>query len=343
MDVLRSLVFLLGILFSTAIGQQLPRITGISQPIFVKKGENISMYCMAEDIGNNKVVWIHIKDGVNRILTHGADKLTGDPAVSVSQEGDNKFILDVRNVDERDGGLYQCQITSERIVSENVEVFILTMPVINEISMADNGSISEGGEVRLYCNATGSPKPDITWRRKNDEILPMGTREYSGDEMLITNINRNDRGAYTCTATNDVGSDTTEISVVVNFVPEVLTPRPRSPASQGSSAELECLFVGHPSLAITWFNEHGEDVTDFGVYKTTNTPSDVNMDELRSMIVISKVNQHHYGKYRCNAKNEVGEIDGFIELYEVTSGSSMVSLSLVLSFLIVMVTSLLIS
>ena len=35
-------------------------------------------------------------------------------------------------------------------------------------------NIAEGQQAQLVCTADGYPKPDISWKRDNDELLPTG-------------------------------------------------------------------------------------------------------------------------------------------------------------------------
>lgn len=37
--------------------------------------------------------------------------------------------------------------------------------------------VREGSNVTLRCAATGSPMPNITWKRETGELMPYGTNE----------------------------------------------------------------------------------------------------------------------------------------------------------------------
>ena len=57
-----------------------------------------------------------------------------------------------------------------------------------------NQTVQETDSVTFYCNATGNPKPTITWY-KDGETVAHG-------EMLRFESNRNDSGDYWCLAEN---------------------------------------------------------------------------------------------------------------------------------------------
>ena len=63
-----------------------------------------------------------------------------------------------------------------------------------------NVSVVEGGNVSLYCNASGVPDPTVTWSEDADEVI-------MGRWLNITNISRpadktNDFYIYQCHANN---------------------------------------------------------------------------------------------------------------------------------------------
>ena len=67
--------------------------------------------------------------------------------------------------------------------------------------------VCEGSLVPLVCNATGKPKPNITWTKVegNDTdsapLLPLVDGKY-----VLSNIQRSANGTYRCTANNGVGT-----------------------------------------------------------------------------------------------------------------------------------------
>ena len=64
-------------------------------------------------------------------------------------------------------------------------------------------TVLEGRNATVYCNATGNPKPNITWTKDgNPAVL------YQGETYGIVNIQRQSAGDYRCTAWNGVGNRT---------------------------------------------------------------------------------------------------------------------------------------
>ena len=90
-----------------------------------------------------------------------------------------------------------------------------------------NVTKNEGEDVTLYCNATGVPKPSITWQKDNLTINPSADFRISisqdGTQLNITNLNRTDIGEYKCVANNSEGSNTsTPATLTVKCMERIL-------------------------------------------------------------------------------------------------------------------------
>ena len=75
-------------------------------------------------------------------------------------------------------------------------------------------TVREGDNVTLFCNATGNPKPSITWTidglTLNDTVHPRISLSSDNKKLTVKNVNRTDRHhKYRCLANN---SDETIIS-----------------------------------------------------------------------------------------------------------------------------------
>ncbi|KAK0411598.1 hypothetical protein QR680_005736 [Steinernema hermaphroditum] len=81
-------------------------------------------------------------------------------------------------------------------------------------------STKPGSHVTFRCRAVGSPKPRITWFFNGVEIANLkGHFQVSDDETELTigHVTRQDHGAYSCMAGNDVGAMTSEFRLSVEI------------------------------------------------------------------------------------------------------------------------------
>ena len=70
-------------------------------------------------------------------------------------------------------------------------------------------TVIENNNVTFHCNATGNPRPNITWIK--DGSL---TVLHQGETYSIVNIQRQAAGDYTCTAWNGLGELTNATATV---------------------------------------------------------------------------------------------------------------------------------
>ena len=73
---------------------------------------------------------------------------------------------------------------------------------------------NETDEVKLFCNSTGNPRPNITWtflNGSNSRNLP------TGETLILSNVTRNQAGTYQCTAANGLMvPNTANVQVTIN-------------------------------------------------------------------------------------------------------------------------------
>ena len=72
-------------------------------------------------------------------------------------------------------------------------------PVI--VTSPKDASVIEFNELLSFCNASGQPRPLVTWRRKDT-----GLEFPPGEYFLLPNVSRDDTGLYECIAKNRVGN-----------------------------------------------------------------------------------------------------------------------------------------
>ena len=115
-------------------------------------------------------------------------------------EDESSYTITIKDIRKADAGKYQCQvlISSDGSITEDVEIKINLPPVIKKDSLGQTEVVEEGGSVELSCDATGYPRPKITWTRKDGSLLPNGKASFPTSRMLIPKVRREDRGNRTC-------------------------------------------------------------------------------------------------------------------------------------------------
>ena len=163
-----------------------PKISLSFGPSYVEKNKDITLpTCHVTSYPPAVITWSAV---------HGEIAQAG----TVMKDGQ----LSITNAQKKESGLYKCEATNilghesafTQLNVVELPRFTVSPPVTLEVETNKNITVS--------CQATGDPKPTVTWVRKNDE-LPVGRARVNVDGTLqIWNPKEEDSGIYTCTATS---------------------------------------------------------------------------------------------------------------------------------------------
>ncbi|KAM6141183.1 matrix-remodeling-associated protein 5 [Erethizon dorsatum] len=169
-------------------------------------------------------------------------------------------------------------------------------------------SVTAESDATFPCEATGKPKPFITWtkvstgalmtpntRVQRFEVLKNGT-------LLIRRAQVQDRGQYLCTASNVHGVDKMGVllSVTVQQPRILASPYQDVTVYLGDTISVECLAKGTPAPQISWIFPDGR------VWHTVSAAEGrVTLHENRTLS-IKDASFADRGVYKCVASNAAG-------------------------------------
>uniref|UniRef100_A0A8C9XQ01 Sidekick cell adhesion molecule 1 n=1 Tax=Sander lucioperca TaxID=283035 RepID=A0A8C9XQ01_SANLU len=205
---------------------------------------NVDIPCLATGVPQPRIEWY--KDAVPL-------SILANPRYKVSAGTG----LTVRRVQPGDGGIFQCfarnaagetQAHTQLLVSSVAPTF--TFPQSDQ-------TVTDGTTALFMCQASGAPKPAITWR-KGSQILASGSVQVPRFTLLqsgglqIQPISLQDTGEYTCIASNSEGTINATSMLTVWSRTVISVPPTDQRVIKGTTAILDCNATHDPRVNISF-------------------------------------------------------------------------------------------
>ncbi|XP_042208315.1 zwei Ig domain protein zig-8-like [Homarus americanus] len=175
-------------------------------------GKTVVLNCRVKNIGNKTVSWVRHRD--IHLLTVGAFTYTSDERFSARHaEGSEDWLLMVHYLQERDAGLYECQISTTPPQSHYVHLSVVEPETV--ITGGPDLYINTGSRLALTCSVKYSPEPPafIFWYH-NDKLVSYERHRGAGVEvstergvvstsrLRVAVVEQRHSGVYTCSPAN---------------------------------------------------------------------------------------------------------------------------------------------
>nr|CAD7585663.1 unnamed protein product [Timema genevievae] len=277
-----------------------PVITTKGQVFNAKPGDTVILPCNLENVDDAYVVmWIH---GSTTLFT---DNVQQHKDARLRRHPNNT--LEISRVTGEDSGTYTCKISAQPVVEISHTLNVPSPPkIVRVLPEASNRMLLKGTSLTLQCDATGHPKPTITWSRSNRN-MPSGEKTVQGSSITFDSIDRHHAGTYDCTATNGIDKPARgTITIHVKYAPEIRVDKETVNSGEGYESALLCTVHAEPSATVTWAKD-GKPVN-----LSSHMKSEV--DQHTHILKISKTKKGDFGRYTCIANNTVGTKTKVIEL-----------------------------
>ncbi|XP_026830850.1 neurotrimin isoform X2 [Ooceraea biroi] len=283
-------------------------------------GREAILACVVQDLAGYKVAWLRVD--TQTILTIATHVITKNHRIGVTHSDHRTWFLHIREVRESDRGWYMCQINTDPMKSQIGYLQVVVPPDILDYDTSADMVVMEGRNVSLRCAATGSPAPNITWRREDGQPIHRDTNSSSveGPSLNITKVNRQHMGSYLCIASNGVPPSVSKrIMLTVHFAPLVSVQNQLVGVHEGERLTLECSSEAFPKSINYWTRDQDKIVPQGGKYEPVLVD---NAYKIHMKLTISSVGPSDYGTYKCVSRNSLGDSDGSIKVYELSSSTS---------------------
>ncbi|XP_021050559.1 hemicentin-2 [Mus pahari] len=269
-----------------------PQVTGLWEPlttVSVIQDGNTTLACNATGKPLPVVTWQ--RDG---------QPVSMEPGLRLQNQNHS---LHVERAQASHAGSYSCvaENTAGR-AERRFALSVLAPPhLTGDSDSLTNVTATLHGSLTLLCEAAGVPAPTVQWFREGQPISPReGTYLLAGGWMLkMTQAQEQDRGLYSCLASNEAGEARRNFSVDVLVPPSIENEDLEEviKVPEGQTAQLECNATGHPPPKVTWFKD--------GQSLAVEDPYEMSPDG--AFLWIPQANLSNAGHYSCIASNAVGE------------------------------------
>ncbi|KAG7157354.1 Neuroglian-like 1 [Homarus americanus] len=211
-------------------------------------------------------------------------------------------VLVLEDLEEVDMGSYYCQATNEAGESDtqHFTVYVEAAPEF----VVEPGVINspQGATAVFNCEASGDPKPTITWT-KNGQLLD--THETT---VVFDTLESSMKAAIACNASNEHGYVYKSVYLnVLSLPPEWLTEPADLAVLEGGAATLECEAYGSPDPNMTWAKMEGDE-------KVIIDDGDPRYDVEDNKLIIKSVDEDTEGQYICIATNKFASLNSVAEI-----------------------------
>ncbi|PVD19838.1 hypothetical protein C0Q70_20331 [Pomacea canaliculata] len=186
-------------------------------PVFLPRPNNVTFHrgdtallpCAIENVGTKTIIWRRASDP--NPLTIGQLVYVNDDRYSIHSVPQRKeWNLLIRNVQQADGGVYECQISSRYKLIHHI------LLRVNTIFMSGTKFVEKGDSIHLICNASGQnyPPEDLDWFKDGVKITADGIRQITVDKFRVQSTktlvsvldkkysDMGDAGTYVCRSSN---------------------------------------------------------------------------------------------------------------------------------------------
>nr|XP_031361855.1 neural cell adhesion molecule 2 isoform X2 [Lonchura striata domestica] len=268
----------------------------IVSPQEFRQGEDAEVVCRVTSSPAPIVSWLYRNEEVTTIA-------------------DNRFAvlannnLQILKINKSDEGVYRCEGRVEargEIDFRDIIVIVNVPPAIILLQKSFNATADRGEAITLFCRATGSPPPEISWYRngklveENEKYVLRG----SNTQLTIRDIKNIDAGPYICNAKNKAGNDKKQTVLQVFVQPQIIQLKNETTFENGK-ATLICEAEGEPVPEITW-KRAIDGMTFSEGDKSPDGRIEVKGQHGKSSLHIKDVKLSDSGRYDCEAASRIG-------------------------------------
>ncbi|XP_066908111.1 neuronal growth regulator 1 [Halyomorpha halys] len=296
----------------------------------VAVGREAVLTCIVEDLGAYKVAWLRVD--TQTILTIHSHVITKNHRIGVSHSDHRTWYLHIKEIRQADRGWYMCQINTDPMKSQMGFLDVVVPPDILDAGTSTDMTVRENSSAIFWCAASGSPSPNITWKRENNlsfNINGLKTQTVDGPSFNISKVTRHHMGAYLCIASNGVPPTVSKrIRLSVEFAPTIQVEKQKQGVMEGDDVTLECLTEAFPKSVTYWTSPRREVLSKGSKFEPATEEVPLSIVKSKMKLTIRSVSIEDFGTYTCVSKNTLGEAEATVKLNQIPRPTTTVSTTL---------------
>ncbi|XP_034939144.1 lachesin-like [Chelonus insularis] len=265
------------------------------------QGETVELPCDVVNAEDFTISWY--KDNIT--LSFG-DALIINDKKRITVAANHSLII--HNVTREDSSSnYTCQIVSNPPIKlvHSLHVTRAESPLSKDDTItvypARKVEIDENGTITLRCTSTLVPPSEIKWFHKGTRLNNSHGIEVNENSVTLRKVTRHHSGHYQCLAEDKSETPPSQsIEVLVNFAPVIEVDHDVIHTGIAVETELVCRVHAHPHARVSWTKND----KPISLKKEKKYMTD---DKNHRVLTIYHTNKHDFGKYKCIAKNPLGE------------------------------------
>ncbi|KAM7409728.1 hypothetical protein PAMA_001291 [Pampus argenteus] len=270
-----------------------PTIKDGSQTVSVHINKPAVLECIVSGVPPPRVTW----------RKHGAILAGNNPRYTFAEDGS----LHIHSSQVTDTGRYLCMATNQAGTQrKKVDLQVYVPP-----SIADgrtNVTVTVNVQTTLSCEATGIPKPTVSWTKNGRAISTDQNqnmyRLLSSGSLVVIAPTVEDTAVYECVASNEAGVDSRSINLTVHVPPSIADEPTELVVTRLSPVVIACTASGVPQPTIQW-SKDGMKLPNQGQGYSILPAGPVE---------ITSAELSHAGRYSCTAKNAAGSTQRHVQL-----------------------------
>ncbi|XP_009564578.2 vascular endothelial growth factor receptor kdr-like isoform X2 [Cuculus canorus] len=172
-------------------------------------GSDVWLTCRASRYIYSHLAWFH----------PSAEVAHSDSVVKRTDNYSISLTLIITNITKEQSGLYKCraqnQHNSTDTLEQHTQLLVRAKAAPYVIQNLTDLEVNISGKIILECKVSGTPEPQITWRKNSYPILAASGISMENNTLVIERVKKDDEGLYECRASNDMGQDSTSAFIKI--------------------------------------------------------------------------------------------------------------------------------